>query len=71
MSAYNDHPVVRWRRAVDANDLRECSDDVVHTFGGTDNGVLTPRMREFRDGNETMQILPSKFVGGLWEKCWS
>ncbi len=34
---------------------------------GTDNGVLTPRMREFRYGNETLQILSSEFVGGLWE----
>ena len=71
MSAYNDHPVVRGRRAVDANNLRECSDDEVHTFGGTDNSVLTPRMREFGNGNETMQILSSKFVGGLWGKRWS
>jgi hypothetical protein len=33
---------------------------------GTDNGVLTPRMREFGYGNETVQTLGSEFVGGLW-----
>jgi hypothetical protein len=32
---------------------------------GTDNGVLTPRMRELGHGNETVQTLGSEFVGGL------
>ena len=67
MCGYDDHPVVRWRRAIYTDDLQEGSGDEAHTFGGTDYGVLTPRMREFGYGNETLQTLGSEFVGGLWE----
>jgi hypothetical protein len=34
MCGYDDHPVVRWRRTIDADDLQEESGDEVHTFDG-------------------------------------
>lgn len=34
MRGYDDHPVVRWRRAINTDDLQERSGDEVHTFRG-------------------------------------
>jgi hypothetical protein len=34
MCGYNDHPVVRWRRTIDADDLQEGLGDEVRPFDG-------------------------------------
>lgn len=69
MCAYDDDPLVCRGRTIDANDLREQSGNEVNNvrWVGTDNAVLTPRMREFVYGNEAMQTLCSECVGSLWE----